>query len=423
MIDRPLRFCMITTFYPPYSFGGDAIFVQALSRELALRGHHVEVIHCIDSYRLLAGAGASPAAGVEPAVVTHGLHSRFGPLSPLAMQQTGRPLFSARQIQSILDRGFDVIHYHNVSLVGGPHVLRMGRGVKLYTTHEFWLVCPMHVLFRDRSEVCTEPHCMACTLRHGRPPQWWRYTRLLNNALPSVDRFLAPSRFAIDMHRQRGLDLPFAHLPSFVALPAQPAPDRRLASRLANIQPYFLYVGRLEKIKGVQTLIPVFRAGRQARLVIAGAGSFEGELRRQAQGAPNISFLGRLAPAELSTLYTDALALIVPSLCYEVFPLVAIEAMAHGTPIIARRIGGLPEIVAESGAGLTYDDDLSLLSSMQALLRSPGLRADLGARARRSYGERWSPEAHLQGYLGIVSELLAQHGPSDGTAGARAPAA
>jgi hypothetical protein len=54
MIDRPLRFCMITTFYPPYNFGGDGVFVQRLSNELARRNHQVEVIHCIDTYRLLA---------------------------------------------------------------------------------------------------------------------------------------------------------------------------------------------------------------------------------------------------------------------------------------------------------------------------------------------------------------------------------
>ena len=51
---NPLRFCMITTFYPPYNFGGDGIFVHRLSNELARRGHHVEVIHCIDAYHLLA---------------------------------------------------------------------------------------------------------------------------------------------------------------------------------------------------------------------------------------------------------------------------------------------------------------------------------------------------------------------------------
>jgi hypothetical protein len=49
MIDRPLRFCMITTFYPPYNFGGDGIFVHCLSNELARPGHYVDGIHCIDA--------------------------------------------------------------------------------------------------------------------------------------------------------------------------------------------------------------------------------------------------------------------------------------------------------------------------------------------------------------------------------------
>lgn len=63
-MSRPLRFCMITTFYPPYNFGGDGIFVQQLSQELARRGHHVEVVHCADAYRLLAGR-ARPASTVS----------------------------------------------------------------------------------------------------------------------------------------------------------------------------------------------------------------------------------------------------------------------------------------------------------------------------------------------------------------------
>ncbi len=48
--DRPLRICMVTTFYPPYNFGGDGIVVERLAAELADRGHHVEVIHCVDAF-------------------------------------------------------------------------------------------------------------------------------------------------------------------------------------------------------------------------------------------------------------------------------------------------------------------------------------------------------------------------------------
>jgi glycosyltransferase involved in cell wall biosynthesis len=418
MIDRPLRFCMITTFYPPYSFGGDAVFVQRLSGELARRGHHVEVIHCIDSYRLLAGGEPHGTYEEEPNLVVHGLRSRFGPFSPLATQQTGRPIFTAASIQSVLDKGFDVIHYHNVSLVGGPLVLSMGSGIKLYTTHEFWLVCPMHVLFRDGQRVCTEAHCLPCTLRHGRPPQWWRYTRMLPAALRHVDRFLAPSRFAIAMHRARGLDLPFSHLPYFVP---PPTPAKATSSPLPSAQaaqPYFLFVGRLERIKGVQTLIPFFRAQNQMRLLIAGTGGYESELRRQAAGAPNIHFLGHLPMPELSALYSHALALLVPSLCYEIFGLVVPEAFAHGTPVIARRIGGLADIVPESGAGFVFDDDPSLQRSVEVLQSNSVLRAELGARARRAYWANWSPDVHVQRYLSIIGDLLA---PGDQSVGHGAP--
>src|SRR5512134_3193703 len=103
-----MRFCMITTFYPPYHFGGDAIFVERLSDELARRGHHVEVIHCEDAYRVLARGDVRQAHREQPGVVVHRLKSPFAWLSPLATQQTGYPLFKSRAIRRILAAGFDV---------------------------------------------------------------------------------------------------------------------------------------------------------------------------------------------------------------------------------------------------------------------------------------------------------------------------
>src|ERR1051325_402073 len=155
-VDRPLRFCMITTFFPPYNFGGDGVFIHALSNELARRGHHVDVIHCLDAYRL-RGAAPQKAFANHPNVTVHALKSRFGFLSPLATQQTGLPLFKSAHLRRILCKGFDVIHYHNISLVGVPGILKYGEGIKLYTMHEYWLVCPTHMLFRYNREVCRSP--------------------------------------------------------------------------------------------------------------------------------------------------------------------------------------------------------------------------------------------------------------------------
>jgi glycosyltransferase involved in cell wall biosynthesis len=403
MMDRPLRFCMITTFYPPYNFGGDGIFVHRLSNELAQRGHHVEVIHCIDSYRVLGSR--KPPGGYEdhPNVTVHGLQSRWGFLSPLATQQTGFPLCKSARIQRILEGDFDVIHYHNISLVGGPKILEYGCGIKLYTMHEYWLVCPTHGLFRFNQAVCTRPNCFLCSLTHRRPPQWWRYGNLLETAVKHVDAFIAPSRFIKDKHREMGLDIPIVHLPNFVPQLDDPRPiSTGVRDKKISEQPYFLFVGRLEKVKGLDTLIPVFRRYKKAQLLIAGKGSCQLQLRRLAQGSDNIRFLGYQSWHQLQALYRQAVALIVPSSCFEVFSLTIVEAFGQKTPVIARKLGGMPEIIQESGGGFIYDTEEELTAAMDHLLASASHRHAAGQRAYQAYQYRWTPGAHLERYFELI---------------------
>lgn len=406
-MDRPLRFCMITTFYPPYNFGGDGIFVHQLSNELARHGHHVEVIHCVDSYRLLTDREPLNTYDDHPNVKVHGLKSRFGSLSPLATQQTGYPFFKSARIKKILEKRFDVIHYHNISLVGGPKILEYGRAIKLYTIHEYWLICPTHVLFRFNRTACVKPHCFLCTLTYKRPPQWWRYFGLLKGTAKHVDAFIAPSRFAGGIHHHMGIDIPIRHIPNFV-------PETQLAPSTPENpihnpreEPYFLFVGRLEKLKGVQTIIPVFRRYRKARLFIAGMGNYEPKLQQLAEGDANIRFLGRLSQMQLQSLYRQAAAVIVPSICFEIFPLVMIEAFSQQTPVIVRNIGGMPEVIQESGGGFIYNTEEELLTAMERLLADPSYRDAIGARGYETCQRRWTPEAHLQHYFALIHEVQA----------------
>jgi glycosyltransferase involved in cell wall biosynthesis len=412
--EPPLRFCMVTTFYPPYSFGGDAVFVQRLSSELARRGHHVEVIHCIDAYRLLAGREPVGASQEEPGVIVHGLHSRVGPLSPLATQQTGYPLFKSAEIRRVLDQGFDVIHYHNVSLVGGPAILRYGCGLKLYSTREHWLVCPTHVLFKFNREACTQRSCFACQLSYGRPPQLWRYSGLLKAMIGHVDLFIAPSRFTLEQHRSMGLDARMVYLPNFVPEPTDPlgAPAQDAGS--VARRPYFLFLGRLERLKGVQTLIPVFRRFRAADLLIAGRGSFEPRLQKLAEGSPNIRFLGQQSAGQMRALLRDAVALIVPSICYETFGNVTVEAFSLGTPAIVRNIGGLPEPVEQSGGGLIYSTNEELIAAMDQLLGDRAYRDELGRKGYAAYRMRWTPDVHVGAYLALIRDLSARRQQAPG---------
>ncbi len=408
----PLRFCMITTFYPPYAFGGDAMCVYGLSNMLARRGHEVDVIHCVDSYRALTKEPLLPEYPNEPGVTLHGLASGVGAFSPFATQQSGYPLFKGRKIRAILAaKRFDVLHFHNISLIGGPMILGYGEGVKLYTTHEHWLICPMHVLFKFQREACTQPSCFRCTLIHRRPPQLWRYTGMLQAALRHVDAFLAPSVFTLRRHLADGLTVPFVHLPPCV--PDMPVESLRLLEqddlRLPPF-PFFLFVGRLEKLKGLHTVIPLFRDYKEAHLVIAGDGGYAPTLKQLAAGCERIHFLGHLTPLQLRKVYARAIALLLPSITFETFGQVIIEAYAARTPVIVRDLGPFPEILAESGGGMLLQNEVELLEAMERLRTDRVLRDRLGEAGYQAYRARWTEEAHIQRYLGLIEELRERKG-------------
>lgn len=401
-----LRFAMLTAFYPPYNFGGDGIYVHRLANELACRGHQVHVIHCRDAYRALAHSDPPGTYHDHPNVTVHGLESRWGLLSPLLTHQTGLPLLKAAQIQRILQQGFNVIHYHTVSHVGGPGVLRYGQGIKLYSTHDHWLVCPTRELFRFNRAICTQRLCLLCSLTHGRPPQLWRYTALLQAGLKHIDAFTVGSRFSMRKHRELGIGGRFFYLPFFVPSQESTA-DPPSPSLQPPDGPYFFCVGRLTKAKGLHTLMPVFRHWNKAPLLVAGSGCYEHRLRQLAAGNDNVRFLGQVPRSQLPQLYRQAVAVIVPSIGYEIAPLVIVEAFRERTPVLARNLGGLSEPVADSGAGFIYDTDQQLVAAMDRLIENPSLRRELGQRAYRAYRSKWTPDAHLQRYFALIDQIAA----------------
>ena len=401
-----LRFGMVTTFYPPYNFGGDGIGVQRLAQALVRCGHEVTVLQPVDAYTVLR---RGPEPGMPPAtdgVEVVRVRSSLERFAVLLTQQSGRPVMAGRAIARILDeRPFDVINFHNISLAGGPGILRHGRGIKLYMAHEHWLVCPMHVLWRHKRERCTSRQCIRCSLRHGRPPQLWRYTGLLERELRHVDAVIAMSEFSRDKHREFGLRRPMEVLNYF--LPDTPA--HATAAESPHARPYFLFVGRLELIKGLDDVIPIFRRYPDADLLVIGDGEHGPTLRRLAQGCDRVRFLGRLPPAELNRYYQHALALVVPSVCFETFGIILIESFRQGTPVLARRVGPLPEIVERSGAGLLFGGAGELEDAMRTIQQDAALRARLAAAARDGFARHWSEHVVVRQYLDLVARIAREN--------------
>ena len=145
----------------------------------------------------------------------------------------------------------------------------------------------------------------------------------------------------------------------------------------------------------------------KAELWVIGTGGYESVLRRMARGSPNIKFLGQQSGERLQSLYHDAIALIVPSLWYEVFGIVILEAFALATPVIVRKRGGMPKIIEESGGGVVFETEGELLESMERLLLDRNLREGMGRRGYEALQKKWRAEVHIKQYLELIDEIAA----------------
>ena len=406
---RRLRICMLTTFYPPYNFGGDGIGVQRLSAGVARRGHSVTVVHDADAFLALNGGIEPPPATPTPGVDVVTLKSKLGVISPLLTQQFGRPVVHGQTLRTLLGEGFDVTFFHNISLVGGPALLREGRGVTLYEAHEHWLVCPTHVLWRYNRERCDARDCVRCALSYHRPPQLWRSTGLLEREMDNVDAFIAKSAFSRDKHHEFGFSRDMEVIPYFLPADSGNVPAAT-GLQSPHERPFFLFVGRLEKIKGLDDVIPSFGGTDGPDLLIAGDGVYAESLRALAKDMPRVRFLGRVPGEQLRSYYEHALALVVPSVCFETFGIILIEAFRQGTPVIARRLGPFPEIVEASGAGLLFENRVELEAAMRELSETPRRRDALAQAGRVAFAERWSEEAVMPQYLDLIHRMASAKG-------------
>ena len=408
---KPLKIAMLTTFYPPHNFGGDGIGIQRLSRGLARFGCEVTVVHDTDAWRVLA-TGTEPEPRPEPeGIEVIRLKSRVPLAATLLTQQLGRPVVNGGRIRELLDEGdFDVVNFHNISLIGGPGLWKYGRGLKLHMAHEHWLICPMHVLWRNGRERCDERRCVRCTLAYRRPPQLWRWTDFLEREARHVDVFIAMSDFSRRKHAEFGFPREMEVLPYFLADPDAESPGHEEPRGEAHDRPFFLFVGRLERIKGLEDVIRAFRQFEGADLLIAGDGEYGSTLRALAADNPRIHFLGRVDPERLSRYYRAAMALIVPSVCFETFGIILIEAFRQGTPVVARRLGPFPEIMEAASAGELFETEQELLAALRRFLDDRARRQRLGDNGREAFHQFWCESVVVPRYLDIVARAAQKRG-------------
>jgi len=176
--------------------------------------------------------------------------------------------------------------------------------------------------------------------------------------------------------------------------------------------PLVAVIGRLSPEKGVDVALRVHhlvaRNCPEAQLLIAGEGPETVKLQRSTERlgiGSSVQWLGY--QEDLSNLYRQIAVLLIPSRS-EGLPNVALEAMAHGVPVVATAVGGVPEIISDGHNGfLAPSEDVEgLASRVIQLLEDASLRRYLGHRGREDVASRFSPEARVQALAEIYHEVL-----------------
>lgn len=327
----------------------------------------------------------------------------------------------------------DVVHVHNTFVAASPSVYRaVPRRSVVQTLHNYRLVCPVATAFRD-GRPCTDcvgrsvalPAVVHACVGHSRARSAVAAaTTSVHRAIGTFDggigAYIALTGFQRALMIEGGLPadrirvIPNFHEPDPGAAGPGAADPGGTDPARGDGAAAVLYVGRLATEKGVEVLMAA--AARQPGLVrIAGDGPLAARVRRAAD-AGDVVYLGRISAPAVRTELRRARALVVPSLWFEGFPLVVLEAYAAGTPVIASRLGSLGEIVEDGMTGLLVppNDPVELGTRIRWATDHPAELAALGAGARHAYLDRYRGSSHLaallETYEAVASKLVAVHG-------------
>jgi glycosyltransferase involved in cell wall biosynthesis len=396
-----LKFIMVTTHFPPYHLGGDAVFVKYLSEELADQGHEVHVLHTPSAYQTIRGT-EEPAAkeDLDQRVARHAVASSWPRTETLLSLSLGIWKKARRQLDELVRTTRpDVVHWHNTKgSIALPYSIP--GAVALYTAHDYYSVCTRSNLLRDKRTPCAEPNqCMLCNLRWHRPMPIWRAMSGRVLPLPEGLRVIAPSEYMAKRLRQDGIRV-HGVIRNFV-------PDRESSPGSGQTGDRLLYIGMLETHKGPQTLLEAFARSRKEqgfKLCIVGQGSLSRKLHQKIREnglEERVSIPGFISRKNINALRQESLAQIIPSEWFENAPLTALEGFSFGTPLIGSDIGGLPEILTpENGAEVFAHGDPDDLSERLKRLWKDRERLEGRRRlSRKAYDTWFNPKTHIEAYM------------------------
>jgi glycosyltransferase involved in cell wall biosynthesis len=307
-----------------------------------------------------------------------------------------------------------VMHVHNFLPLLSPSVYYAAHeaGVAVVQTlHNYRLICPGGLLLRS-GNVCEQcmgkaapiPGVLHACYRGSRAATvsvagMLALHRTLGTWRTMVDAYIALTDFGREKFIRGGLppDRLFVK-PNFV---------RSAAPAGQGDGGFALFIGRLSEEKGIRPLLVAWkRHGITLPLKIAGDGPLRAEVQAAAQCMKNVELLGHVSKDCVTNMLRRAHLVIIPSICYEGFPMAVVEAFAAGVPVIASNIGALGELIHHGRTGLRArpGDAEDLARQVEWLLAHEEQRRRMQQATRREFELHYTAERNCEMLLAIYEQ-------------------
>lgn len=341
-----MKIILANKFY--YRRGGDCIYTMNVEKMLKEKGHKVAVF------------------AMQYPENEESEWSKYWPSNMTKLKAFTRPFGDGevrRKFGMLLDDFKpDVVHLNNIHTQLSPVIAKMAheRGIRVvWTLHDTKLVCPCYTCTRD-GKWCTE--CFTdkkAVISHrcmpgGLPGAIIGYREMMkwNREVleECTDLFLPPSQFMMDTCVEGGYSPEkFRVLCNFIDV--EKVPQMTQVSQLKG--DYYVYLGRVNEVKGVRTLCKA-AAQLNKKLIVIGGGELLPELQEAYKDFKQIEFKGQMKWEEFMPILRGARFMVLPAEWSENNPLTVIESQSLGTPVLGARIGGIPELIEEGISGMTF---------------------------------------------------------------------
>jgi len=305
----------------------------------------------------------------------------------------------------------EIIHAHNTLPLISPSLYWAASRAQIpvvQTLHNFRLLCPQGLLLRNGS-ICED--CLGKVpwrgVVHGCYRESFIQTAVVASMLTfhrkigtwqnQVARYIALNNFCRKKFIEGGITSDLIDIkPNFVESPVLRTEERE----------GFLFAGRLSSEKGIATLANAARLAPEVQIRVAGTGP---ELERVST-LGNLNLLGNLDSKRVFDEMFRATALILPSIWYENFPRVIVEAFACGLPVIATRLGAITEIIEDGVTGILVEpgNASDLATKIQWASSNRAKMAEMGLKARKTYETLYTPDHNYERLISIYRSVLGQ---------------